>query len=122
MLSAIQESKKNVSISQLLLLLQVGREVDIRQIVEGLSSDIVVPSPEMVAAVKCVREHGLKTALLTNNYFLDESKTKTILPVDTSLFDVVCTNFCKYGTIFTILGWFSVYLTLGLYLASCVHL
>lgn len=46
-------------------------------------------SPVVIDAIKCVRAEGLKTALLTNNWFIDEQKAKTVLPVDKSLFDVV---------------------------------
>ena len=49
----------------------------------------VQPFPEMVDAVKCVRAEGLKTALLTNNWFTDEQKSVSLVPMDTSLFDVV---------------------------------
>ena len=47
------------------------------------------PFLEMVDAVKCVRAEGLKTALLTNNWFTDEQKSASLVPLDTSLFDVV---------------------------------
>jgi acyl-CoA dehydrogenase family protein 10 len=45
--------------------------------------------PVMVDAVRCVQAEGLKTALLTNNWFTDEQKSASLLPVDTSIFDVV---------------------------------
>ena len=60
--------------------------------VEGLSSNQFEAFPEMLEAIRCLRAYGLKTALLTNNWFVDENKTKTLLPVDSSLFDVVCTS------------------------------
>ena len=47
------------------------------------------PFPEMVDAVKCVRAEGLKTALLTNNWYTDEQKSASLVPMDTSFFDVV---------------------------------
>ena len=53
--------------------------------------------PEMLDAVRCIRAEGIKTALLTNNWKWDDSP-KTLLPVDTSLFDVVCnvpSSFCS---------------------------
>lgn len=50
------------------------------------------PFPEMLAAIKCIRAHGLKTALLTNNWFLDNTDGKSITRHDlksTEYFDVV---------------------------------
>ncbi|KAK3795744.1 hypothetical protein RRG08_060735, partial [Elysia crispata] len=48
--------------------------------------------PEMLAAMRrCIRipTEGLRTALLTNNCYLDEGRTRTLLPLERSLFDVV---------------------------------
>ena len=70
--------------------MQVGREIDVKPLIEGLCHKQVEAFPEMLEAIQCVRSYGLKTALLTNNWFVDENKTETLLPVDTSLFDVVC--------------------------------
>ena len=47
------------------------------------------PFAEMVDAVKCLRAEGLKTALLTNNWYTDEQKSASLVPMDTSIFDVV---------------------------------
>ena len=44
--------------------------------------------PEMVDAVQCLRAEGIKTAVLTNNWYL--SKNESLLPLDKSLFNVVC--------------------------------
>ncbi len=43
----------------------------------------------MLDAAACIREEGIKTAVLTNNFWLDKSRTKSALPVDHSQFDVV---------------------------------
>lgn len=47
------------------------------------------PFPEMVDTIRCLRAEGIKTAVLTNNWFV--SKNKSFLPVDQSLFNVVRT-------------------------------
>ncbi|GFN95514.1 acyl-CoA dehydrogenase family member 10 [Plakobranchus ocellatus] len=75
---------------------EVGNEVDVSPLINWMSYNNVDAFPEMVEAVQCVRAYGLKTALLTNNWFLDEKKMKTLLPVDTSLFDVVVES-CVLG-------------------------
>ena len=43
----------------------------------------------MIDVVKCIRAEGLKTALLTNNWF-NAGQNRTFIPIDLSLFDVVC--------------------------------
>ena len=44
--------------------------------------------PEMMDTVQCLRAEGIKTAVLTNNWFLSESES--LFPLDRSLFNVVC--------------------------------
>ncbi|RUS85487.1 hypothetical protein EGW08_006763 [Elysia chlorotica] len=75
---------------------EVGREIDVKPLIEGLSYEKVEAFPEMIEAIQCLRSYGLKTALLTNNWFVDEKKTKSLLPVDTSMFDVVVQS-CVLG-------------------------
>ena len=45
------------------------------------------PIKEVLEAVKCLKQQGFKTALLTNNW--KKSDGSTLLPFDTSDFDVV---------------------------------
>ncbi|KAL4646546.1 acyl-CoA dehydrogenase family member 10 [Arapaima gigas] len=45
------------------------------------------PNPAMMEAVQCIRAEGLKTAILSNNFFLPDGST--YLPLDRSLFDVI---------------------------------
>lgn len=72
------------------LFLQVGREIDVSPLVQALQGIRQTrPFPEMVAAIKTIKSEGLKTALLTNNWFTDEQKTQSLIPLDTALFDVV---------------------------------
>ncbi|CAG5125094.1 unnamed protein product, partial [Candidula unifasciata] len=73
-----------------------GRDIDVSSLVAKINHGMDVSSPVMIDAIKCVRAEGLKTALLTNNWFTDELKTVTKLPVDRSLFDVVVES-CVLG-------------------------
>ncbi|CAL1534333.1 unnamed protein product [Lymnaea stagnalis] len=75
---------------------QAGKDVDVSTLVKGLRSDKVTPFPIMLEAIKCVKAEGIKTALLTNNWFIDDIKTKTILLAERSLFDVVVES-CRVG-------------------------
>ncbi|KAK7087596.1 hypothetical protein V1264_021627 [Littorina saxatilis] len=76
---------------------KVGREIDISPLLYGLRGMVKAdPFPEMIDAVKCVRAEGLKTALLTNNWYTDDHKSESLVPLDTSLFDVV-TESCRVG-------------------------
>ena len=45
------------------------------------------PFPEMLTAIQCIRAEGIKTALLTNNWLLEDGTTH--MPLDRSMFDVV---------------------------------
>lgn len=66
--------------------LQFGKRVDLTQLLVEMERLPVTPCPEMIDAVQCLRAEGIKTALLTNNFYLPSG---LYLPVDTSLFDVV---------------------------------
>lgn len=69
------------------------KETGITVDTKDLLSDIVTfyadkePFPVMISAIKKLRSCGLKTALLTNNFYLSDHKTH--LPIDCSLFDVI---------------------------------
>lgn len=52
-----------------------------------MAPPIAIPFPEMIDALKCIRAEGIKTALLTNNYYL--SPNNSYCPIDRSLFDAV---------------------------------
>ncbi|XP_059139212.1 acyl-CoA dehydrogenase family member 10-like isoform X4 [Physella acuta] len=75
---------------------QAGRDIDVSYIMKGMTLGNSQAYPCMVEAIKCVRGEGIKTALLTNNWFTDEQKTQTCCPVDKSLFDVVVES-CVVG-------------------------
>ncbi|XP_050408394.1 acyl-CoA dehydrogenase family member 10 isoform X1 [Patella vulgata] len=69
---------------------QAGKKIDASDLTNSLTNIIAVqPYPQITDAVKCIRAEGLKTALLTNNWFTNNSKTESLVPVDRSLFDVV---------------------------------
>ncbi|XP_063171514.1 acyl-CoA dehydrogenase family member 10 [Candoia aspera] len=50
--------------------------------------------PAMTEAVKCIRAKGLKTAVLTNNFYLDSGES--FLPIDRKQFDVIVES-CREG-------------------------
>ena len=79
---------------------QLGSQVDLSDLIPAFHRTATHPYPQMVDAVKCVRAEGLKTALLTNNWF-NAGSNSTYIPVDLSLFDVVCiedfSQVIKYG-------------------------
>ncbi|KAK3749024.1 hypothetical protein RRG08_056931 [Elysia crispata] len=73
-----------------LLSKEIDREIQEDTVVAFMSSyGNAQAYPEMLAAARSVRAEGLRTALLTNNCYLDEGRTRTLLPLERSLFDVV---------------------------------
>lgn len=46
--------------------------------------------PAMTEAVRCIRARGLKTAVLTNNFYLENGES--FLPIDRKQFDVVSSS------------------------------
>ncbi|XP_075034562.1 acyl-CoA dehydrogenase family member 10 isoform X2 [Mixophyes fleayi] len=51
------------------------------------SNEMAKQLPEMTEAIQCIRAEGLKTAVLSNNFFLHSGES--FLPVDRSQFDVI---------------------------------
>lgn len=49
---------------------------------------MVIPYPEVISVINAIREEGIKTALLTNNWLVENGKS--YLPVEKHHFDVVC--------------------------------
>ena len=43
----------------------------------------------MIETVKKIRENGLKTAVLTNNFYFDSKKEDSTIFIDQTLFDEV---------------------------------
>uniref|UniRef100_A0A803TCF0 Acyl-CoA dehydrogenase family member 10 n=1 Tax=Anolis carolinensis TaxID=28377 RepID=A0A803TCF0_ANOCA len=53
-----------------------------------------VPLPVMMEAIKCIRAEGLKTAVLSNNFYLPSGES--FLPLDKKQFDVIIES-CREG-------------------------
>ncbi|XP_052237570.1 acyl-CoA dehydrogenase family member 10-like isoform X2 [Dreissena polymorpha] len=73
----------------------LGKEVDMSGLMPLFNRTYVNPYPQMIDAIKCVRAEGLKTALLTNNWFNIKDQ-ESFIPLDLTLFDVVVES-CKVG-------------------------
>lgn len=67
---------------------KAGCPVSAASFVSALTSGPMAEThPAMMEAIQCIRAEGLKTAVLSNNFFLSDGNT--YLPLDRSLFDVV---------------------------------
>ncbi|XP_075690915.1 acyl-CoA dehydrogenase family member 10 [Rhinoderma darwinii] len=65
-----------------------GRPVPVHSFLTDLTSkEMTKQLPEMTEAIHCIRAEGLKTAVLSNNFFLHSGES--FLPVDRSQFDVI---------------------------------
>uniref|UniRef100_A0A0N4ZAK4 HAD family hydrolase n=1 Tax=Parastrongyloides trichosuri TaxID=131310 RepID=A0A0N4ZAK4_PARTI len=61
------------------------------------SASLILSKDEVFSKIiKKLKKKGYKTALLTNNFYIDEEKKKTVLLKDVSDFDVVVES-CKIG-------------------------
>jgi putative hydrolase of the HAD superfamily len=67
---------------------------EISTLLQGLASSISSSDDAVVAAFKKLKGAGFKMALLTNIGWTDESKTKTMIHIDTTYFDVIVES-CK---------------------------
>ncbi|CAH1802395.1 unnamed protein product [Owenia fusiformis] len=76
---------------------QLGRQVTVnmRGIIDKFAGlERGAPIPAMVDAINCINAEGVKTALLTNNWKIND--TKSHCPVDKDMFNVVIES-CKVG-------------------------
>ncbi|XP_044131714.1 acyl-CoA dehydrogenase family member 10 isoform X1 [Bufo gargarizans] len=65
-----------------------GRPVPVHSFLKDLTSkEMAKQLPEMTEAIQCIKAEGLKTAVLSNNFFLHSGES--FLPVDRSQFDVI---------------------------------
>ncbi|XP_056392197.1 acyl-CoA dehydrogenase family member 10 isoform X2 [Hyla sarda] len=65
-----------------------GRPVPVHSFLTDLTSkEMVKQLSEMTEAIQCIKAEGLKTAVLSNNFFLHSGES--FLPIDRSQFDVV---------------------------------
>ena len=61
------------------------------ELLPSIQRAIVEPYPEILTAIQCIRAEGLKTALATNNWLMENGKS--FCPVDVKHFDVVSSSF-----------------------------
>lgn len=61
------------------------------ELLPSIQTAIVEPYPEILTAIQCIRAEGLKTALVTNNWLIENGKS--YCPVDVTHFDVVSSSF-----------------------------
>ena len=64
-----------------------GTSVNVTDLLFRMHNALVTPHPEVLTAIQCIRAQGIKSALITNNWWLE--KGKTFRPVDVEYFDVV---------------------------------
>lgn len=64
-----------------------SKSVSVKDLIGGIQTAMVEPHPEVITAIQCIRAEGLKTALITNNWLMDNGKS--FCPVDGRHFDVV---------------------------------
>uniref|UniRef100_A0A915C4W4 Uncharacterized protein n=1 Tax=Parascaris univalens TaxID=6257 RepID=A0A915C4W4_PARUN len=56
----------------------------------------VIVYEDMIQAVAILKQKGYRTALLTNNFFIDEERKKPTIPIDRANFDVIIES-CRLG-------------------------
>lgn len=64
-----------------------SKSVSMKDLIGGIQTAMVEPHLEVITAIQCIRAEGLKTALITNNWLMDNGKS--FCPVDGRHFDVV---------------------------------
>ena len=73
------------------------QSVNMTELLPSIQTAMIEPYPEVLMAIQCIRAEGLKTALVTNNWLLENGKS--FCPVDVKHFDVVSSSF--YGFFLT---------------------
>ena len=71
------------------------QNVDMNSLLPSIHTAMAEPYPEVLTAIQCIRAEGLKTALVTNNWWLEEGKS--LCPVDRKYFDVVSTSIITHA-------------------------
>ena len=75
------------------------QSVNMTELLPSIQTAIFEPYPEILTAIQCIRAEGLKTALVTNNWLMENGKS--YCPVDAKHFDVVSSSFMfRYRYIF----------------------
>lgn len=67
------------------------QSVNMTELLPSIQTAMFEPYPEVVTAIQCIRAEGLKTALVTNNWLMENGKS--FCPVDVEHFDVVSSLF-----------------------------
>lgn len=67
------------------------QSVNMTELLPSIQTAIFEPYPEVLIAIQCIRAEGLKTALVTNNWLMENGKS--FCPVDVKHFDVVSSWF-----------------------------
>ena len=71
-----------------MIILQFGKPVDMSGMIEQMNESLRTAYPQIIDAIKSVREEGMKTAMITNNW-KHPNDFPSVMPIDKSLFDVV---------------------------------
>lgn len=70
------------------------QSVNMRELLPSIQTAMFEPYPEVLTAIQCIRAEGLKTALVTNNWLMENGKS--FCPVDVKHFDVVSSSFMVF--------------------------
>ncbi|KAL9981221.1 hypothetical protein ACROYT_G009895 [Oculina patagonica] len=63
------------------------QSVNMNELLPSIQTAMIEPYPEVLTAIQCIKAEGLKTALVTNNWLMEDGKS--FCPVDVTHFDVV---------------------------------
>ena len=66
------------------------QSVNMTELLPSIQTAMFEPYPEILTAIQCIRAEGLKTALATNNWLMENGKS--FCPVDVRHFDVVSSS------------------------------
>lgn len=70
------------------------QSVNMTELLPSIQTAMFEPYPEVLTAIQCIRAEGLKTALVTNNWLMENGKS--FCPVDVKHFDVVSSSFMVF--------------------------
>lgn len=71
-------------------ILQTGQKADLSGLMEAIHKRTASPFPDMLTAIKLLKQSGLKTALLTNNWFIsEEQRGVSMIPFSDQYLDTV---------------------------------
>lgn len=70
------------------------QSVNMTELLPSIQTAMFEPYPEVLTAIQCISAEGLKTALVTNNWLMENGKS--FCPVDVKHFDVVSSSFMVF--------------------------